>query len=200
MEKASLRYHEQLTPAAVEYLTGPDRGLTEETIERFRLGVVDDPLPGHEGYRGRIVIPYLTNYGVTTLRFRKLGGDEKYKYLSLPGDPSRIFNPAELEKGHRSICVSEGEFDCMVAMQCDLPCIGIPGVDHWDPILAILLSPYEHVFLLQDAGDAGQQMADRMAKELRHNLRPIVMGDDDTTSFFLQHGRDGLRNKVIGNG
>lgn len=201
LEEASRTYHKQLTEAedAVEYLTGPQRGLSEEIIERFRLGVVNDPLPGHEKYRGRIVIPYLTSSGPVTLRFRRFR-DEGPKYLSPPGDPPRIFNPPALERGSRAICVAEGEFDAMVAEMCGLPCIGIPGADAWRPLWAKLLGQYESVFLLQDEGEAGQAMADTMAKSLGHILRPVVMTPDDTTGFYLKHGREELRKKVGANG
>jgi DNA primase len=194
LERASRTYHDQLTPAAVEYLTA--RGLTEEVIARFRLGVVNDPLPSHDKYQGKLVIPYLTNYGPTTLRFRRLGDGEGTKYLTLAGDIPRIFNPQALERGTRAICVSEGEIDCITAEMCDLPCIGIPGTQSWQPLWTKLLGQYESVFLLQDDGDAGKAMADKLSKFLSHNLRPIVMTGDDVNYFFLQHGREALRAKV----
>jgi len=36
----------------------------------FHLGVVVDPLPGHEQFLGRVAIPYVTPSGVVDIRFR----------------------------------------------------------------------------------------------------------------------------------
>lgn len=198
LEKASRKYADELTEDAVEYLKGPKRGLNEEAIERFRLGVVVDPLPGHESYRGWITIPYLTAYGVTTIRYRRLGDGAGDKYLTMPGDPVRIFNPEALQRGTRAICLTEGEFDCMVAEMCGMPCIGLPGAQSWQPAWTRLLEQYDAVFFLQDDDEAGRTMAKTLAKPLRGNLRTIVMDGGDVTTFFLQNGREGLREKVLG--
>lgn len=210
LEKASRKYADELTADAVEYLKGPKRGLNEEAIERFRLGVVVDPLPGHESYRGLITIPYLTAYGVTTIRYRRLSDLNPQavdledldatgaKYLTMPGDPVRIFNPEALQRGTRAICLTEGEFDCMVAEMCGMPCIGLPGAQSWQPAWTRLLEQYDAVFFLQDDDEAGRTMAKTLAKPLRGNLRTIVMDGGDVTTFFLQNGREGLREKVLG--
>lgn len=202
LEKASSEYQSQLTEDAIAYLKGPKRGLDDEDIEKWRLGVVADPLPGHEKFTGYLTIPYLTNYGVVSIRYRRLGdpegeGKKPSKYLTAPGDMPRLYNPAALQRGTRGICVSEGEFDCIIAEKCDLPCIGIPGATTWVPIWKRLLEQYDQVMLLQDDGEAGQKMAETLGKELK-NLRPVIMTGDDTTSFFLEHGREALRRKVIG--
>ncbi|WP_433332568.1 toprim domain-containing protein [Spirillospora sp. CA-294931] len=194
MEKASRRYHEGITPEGVEYLTG--RGISPEMIERFRLGVVCDPLPGHEKYQGMLCIPYLTKYGAVTLRFRRLG-ESGEKYLTMPGDIPRIFNSQALERGTRGICVTEGELDCIIAETCDLPCIGLPGATSWQPVWAYLLEQYDQVMLLQDDDEAGEKMATALGKPLRSNLRPVVMNGGDVNSFFQENGREALRGKVI---
>ncbi|WP_245627893.1 toprim domain-containing protein [Actinomadura oligospora] len=195
LERASRKYHDEITPEGVEYLTG--RGITEEAIGQWRLGVVSDPLPGHERYRGWLSIPYLTKHGIVTIRYRRLSGTGD-KYLTMPGDIPRIFNPSALEAGTRGICVTEGELDCIVAQMCDLPCIGLPGATSWQPVWAYLLEQYDQVMLLQDADDAGEKMAAALAKPLRTNLRPVVMTGGDVNSYFQAHGREALRTKVLG--
>lgn len=194
LEKASEKYHNDLTSDAIEYLE--ERGLTEETIQRFRLGSVSEPLPGHDKYRDRISIPYLTSHGVTSIRFRLLHGDGP-KYLGPDGDPPRIYNPGALELGTSGICIAEGEFDCMIAAQVGLPCIGLPGATAWNKVMALLLEGYPQVVLLQDDDDAGEKMASKLAKFLK-NLRPVVMTGGDVNSFYLEHGAEALRRKVIG--
>lgn len=199
LEESSKEYHNQLNQSVVEYLTGPERGLDEETIRRFRLGVVVDPQPGHENYVGCLTIPYLTPSGsVISIRFRSLPPAEKI-YLTAPGDITRIYNTSALERGTRSICVTEGEPDCWVAEMCGLPAIGIPGTQNWNPMWADLLEPYEFVFVLSDDDEPGKELPKTMGRNLR-NIRDVPMvcsqKKGDVTSFFLEHGAEELRRKV----
>ncbi len=49
------------------------RGFSPETVKEFRLGVVENPLPDHERYEGKLCIPYLDRAGrVLKVRFRCL--------------------------------------------------------------------------------------------------------------------------------
>lgn len=196
LEEASQRYHEQLQehPNAGEYLAS--RGLTEELISRFRLGVVDAPSIGHESYKGCLSIPYLSNYGVLSIRWRPLYESDA-KYLTSPGDHDWIYNPQALERGTRGICICEGEFDTIIAESAGLPSIGLPGSTKWENAWTRLLSGYQYVVLLQDDDEAGRKMAAKLGKILR-NLRPVVMDGGDVNSFFLQHGAEALREKVLG--
>ena len=81
-----------LLQAATEYAQHIDqatdylrtRGLSVEEAKMFHLGVVDNPLPGHEGYKGKLVIPYITPSGVVDIRFRSIHGEDP-KYIGLQG-------------------------------------------------------------------------------------------------------------------
>ncbi len=64
------------------------RGLSVEEVQRFHLGVVEHPLPGHEGYTGRLAIPYVTPSGVVDIRFRTMSGGDP-KYMGMPGAKTR---------------------------------------------------------------------------------------------------------------
>lgn len=195
LERASKLYHSQLDEPAREYLTGPERGLDEATIAKFRLGVVADPLPGHEHYRGCLAIPYLTPSGsVTSIRFRTLSGYGA-KYLTVAGDKPRIYNTAALEQGTRAMCVTEGELDAAVADMCELPTIGIPGAEAWLPLWGRLISQYDVVYTLSDDDDAGQDFAYKVAKTA-DNVRNVVMTGGDVTTYYLEHGAEELRAKV----
>lgn len=195
LERASKSYHQQLSPSVVEYLTGPERGLTEEAIERFQLGVVVDPEPGHEQYRGCLTIPYLTPSGsVTSIRFRRMG-DAGPKYMTVAGDIPRLYNTAALERGTRAICVAEGELDCIVAEMAGLPTVGVPGANSWNPIWARLLAMYDAVYVLSDDDDAGKEFVFTLAKTL-DNVRNVPMTGGDVTSFFIENGTEELRRKV----
>lgn len=199
LEKSSQRYHEQLSPSAVEYLTGPERGLTEEVIEKFRLGFVGDPEPGHETYAGMLAIPYLTPKGsVVSIRFRSLPPADKV-YLTVAGDTPRPYNTVDIDRGTSSICVTEGEFDCAVSTMCGLPTAGLPGSNSWNPVWVRLFQPYDAVYLLSDDDESGRRMAEKLGSVLP-NLRnvPMVCSEPkgDVTKFYLEFGEQELRKKV----
>lgn len=193
LEKASKAYHNQLSPDAAVYLK--ERGIDQEVAERFRLGYVDDPAPGHEQYRGCLAIPYLTPSGsVVSIRFRTLPPAEK-RYMTVAGDTPRPYNTEALERGTRSVCVTEGEFDCIVAEACGLPTVGLPGAQQWKRLFRRLMEHYEAVFVLSDDDDPGQAFAKTIGKDMS-NVRNVPMTGGDVTSFVLENGPEALRKKV----
>lgn len=187
----------------MEYLTGPKRGLTEETVSRFRLGFVADPLPGHEHVRGWISIPYLTpDESVVSIRFRRLEEGKGSKYLSISGDVPRIFNTPVLNIGHLTgMCICEGEFDAMVAVQCGLPAVAIPGANAWQRRWRRPFTQYTIVPVLHDDDEPGKDLAFKIAADLS-NARPIPMTKPnpetkgDVTNFVIHNHPEALLRKV----
>ncbi|MEO3862647.1 hypothetical protein [Acrocarpospora sp. B8E8] len=195
-ELASKAYADQLDHEALAYLMGPDRLLSAEAIEAHRLGVVRSPEPGHEVVRNYLSIPYLTPDGeCISIRFRRLGDGDGPKYRSMAGDPPRLYGTEALQRGTRNICLTEGEFDRIIANQCGLPAVGCPGVQAWEPVWARLLVQFDAVYVLHDDDDPGRELVAKVANGL-DNVRPIPMTGGDVTSFFGTHGRDDLRAKL----
>jgi DNA primase len=193
LENASKSYNSQLDKDVAEYLES--RGIGRETADRFRLGFVVDPAPGHEVYRDCLAIPYLTPSGsVVSIRFRTLPPAEK-KYMTVAGDTPRIYNTKALELGSRSICVTEGEIDCIIAEISGLPSVGLPGATHWKPLFARLLSHYEAVYVLSDDDNPGQNFAETLGRDMS-NVRNVPMTGGDVNTFYLEHGAEALRKKV----
>ena len=62
------RYHDALTEEVRTYLE--TRALGPDVVTGSLLGLVSDPDPAHEQYRGRLSIPYITPAGVVGMRFR----------------------------------------------------------------------------------------------------------------------------------
>lgn len=165
--EAACRTYEEAMPGSPAEVYLKSRGLdpTSEEARSFRLGYVDPPAVGHEQYRGRLAIPYLTTGGVTSLRFRAVPtlrdpsvhdvdpGSDGPKYLSLPGEEARIFNPRGLSRPEPYVCVTEGELDCITATVAGLPAIGIPGASMWRPYFGRALRWYQQVFVLADADE-----------------------------------------------
>lgn len=201
MEAACEMYEESL-PGSVASRYLEARGISSEAQISFRLGYVDDPSVGHERYRGRLAIPYLTPTGVVSIRFRSIpnedGIDDPPKYLSLPGEISRIFNTPDLKREESYICVCEGEIDTITAHMCGLPAIGIPGSKNWKKVFSRALRWYQHVFVLADADDkgAGAEFAETVAKQVRNVSIVPMPGGHDVSSFVLEAGQQALRERI----
>lgn len=163
-------------------------------ISRFRLGFVDDPLPGHESVRGHLAIPYLTPDGsVVSIRFRRLGEDSGPKYRSLAGDSPRPFNTSALELPEPTgMIITEGEFDAMSAVQMGFPAVGIPGTQTWNKMWRRLFVQYMVVYVLHDDDDPGKDMAHKICGDME-NARAIPMKQGgDVNGFMREVGPDGF--------
>lgn len=209
MDTASQTYHAELRTAgpAVDYLKA--RGVSGASAQFFRLGVVaQDPLPGHEPYVGRLVIPYLTPAGPVTLRFRCIEHDDckpihNDKYRSLPGDGTpRLYNTLDLTRHEPYVAICEGELDAVTAHQAGIPAVGLPGTSAWrtdrQHPMNRAFRGYDSVFILADADDKGQgrQFAEDIAESIS-NARVILMPEGhDVNSFVLAFGEDALRAKL----
>ncbi|MCG5459602.1 toprim domain-containing protein [Micromonospora sp. PSH03] len=238
----SLQLSDAATNAA-EYLM--TRSLSRDNVQSFRLGYVENPLPGHELYAGKISIPYVTRSGITSIRFRVVPSPEvpeppdpewsvptdhipelaseiktqfpelpdtpdpeanaalkKHpggpKYLSVPGDMPRIFNPRDLERREPFVCIAEGEFDAMSAHSAGLPAVGIAGVNGWRPYFARCFQGYESVFVLCDNDDKGQGAAfgEKVASQIP-NARVVLMPPGhDVNSLLCSEGAEALRARL----
>lgn len=197
-EQAVSQYQSDLAgdTAVQDYLT--KRGFGPEVAARFRLGVVTSPLAGHEQYRHRLAIPYLTPSGVVNLRFRCAEAhdcDGHAKYLSLPDAASNLFNVLDLKRDSPFICVTEGELDAMTLSMCGLPAVGIPGVSTWQQHFSRCLEDFDVIYAFGDGDDAGGKLNSFLAKEAR--ARPISMPKGtDVNKLYLERGPDALRGLI----
>jgi len=192
LEAATGRYVSQLTEEAMTYLT-VERGLSKETVEYFRLGLVADPLVEHEAYRNRISIPYITPSGVVSLRFRSLPGGKDPKYLGMAGlSAKKLFNTTDLYTTE-VVYICEGEFDAMIAHQMGLKAVGVAGVNNWEKNWWRVFRN-RTVVVLADNDDKGQGQG--MAEEISstvHDCTIVMMpSGHDVTSAFNTYGPDSI--------
>lgn len=149
------KYHNSLFPAAVDYLKS--RGLTEDTINRFKLGfcgtdfydeykneIAEDSGIIYQSYpilSNRVVIPYIYKGEVVDLRGRRLDKVFSYKsntptYISLFGSHEArgsgfLFNH-DIIDSEKKIIITEGEFKALVAVQYGFPIVATPGIFGWN--------------------------------------------------------------------
>ena len=191
--QATQKYAAEISLAA-EYLSS--RQLSVEEAEVFHLGVVVDPLPGHEQYRGRLAIPYITPSGVVDIRFRSMHGEDP-KYMGLVGAETTMFNTQAVFAADDYICVTEGEFDCiMMAVKTQHPTVGIPGANNWKKHYAKILDDFDTVIVLADGDAPGLEFGKKISRELG-NVNIISMPDgEDVNSMIIKEGSDWIDERI----
>ena len=191
--RATQQYASKISLAS-DYLSQRSLSVEEATI--FHLGVVDEPLPGHEQYQGKLSIPYITPSGVVDLRFRSIHGEDP-KFMGLLCAKTTMFNTQACFVEDRYICVSEGEFDCIVmSVKTEHPTIGIPGANNWKPHYTRILDDFDIVIVLADGDAAGLEFGKKISRELS-NVTVISMPDgEDVNSVVTKQGSEWLDKRI----
>ena len=193
--RAAKYYHSALHEAE-DYLA--ERGITMEAAEKARLGVVLDPLTGHEAYTNRLAIPYLTKSGVVDIRFRSLGHEEP-RYMGLAGATTHLYNVGAFFRASSYICICEGEIDTITLdMVCNIPAVGVPGVNNWKKHYTRLLADFDKVFLFADGDNAGYEFGKSLARELSNLVVIQAPEGEDVNSIYRVHGSDYFKEKIAG--
>lgn len=193
LTRAAKFYHSALHEAE-DYLA--ERGITLEQATKARLGVVLEPLTGHEAYINRLAIPYLTRSGVVDLRFRAMDSTEP-KYMGLTGATTHLYNVGAFFRASSYISICEGEIDTITLdMACGIPAVGVPGVNNWKKHYTRLLADFEKVFLFADGDNAGSEFGKSLAKELGNLVIVHMPEGEDVNSMYRIHGADYFKNKI----
>ncbi len=192
--QATQRYAAKIENAA-EYLSS--RLLSVEEANIFHLGLVVDPLPGHEPYTGRLAIPYITPSGVVDIRFRDLTGTHDAKYMGLVGSETTMFNTQAVFAADDYICVTEGEFDCIImSVKTQHPTVGIPGANNWKKHYSKILDDFETVIVLADGDKPGLEFGKKISRELG-NVNIISMPDgEDVNSMIIKQGSEWIDERI----
>jgi DNA primase len=201
-DRAAKEYAGQMSTAARLYLNG--RGITDDVIAQFSLGQVVEPELGHEDYRGRISVPYVTTVGgVIGFKFRRIGDGGEPKYLT-DHMPTRLYNPVALERADLTgyVAIVEGESDAWTLDGCcGIPTVGIPGSDTWGkhPEWPLIFEGFETVLVFSDNDGeaqkfAGQKLKARILGDLK-NARHVPLPDEvnDVNQAYLRYGMEQIR-------
>lgn len=191
LEKALMSYQASIT-LATSYLT--DRKFDLDMAMKWGLGVAESPEPGHEHYRGRLVIPYFNKAGIIGLKFRCMishdcKSDSHEKYMALPGQEVYLFNVVACDSSNNVIHVAEGEMDAMVLAQVfgDVV-VGVPGTGQWKPHWPSHFRGFDRIVLWPDGDKAGRDMGNRWRKELQ-TVEVVSMPDGfDVNRLFVEEG------------
>lgn len=192
LEQATLHYQKSIN-LAEEYLD--KRRISLADAERFRLGVVSEPLVGHETYQNRLAIPYLTRAGVVDIRFRAIDYSEP-KYLGLPGSETRLYNVEAYFQATDWICLCEGEIDTITLSKLGFPAFGVPGVKNIKPHHFRILSDFDRIYVFADGDSAGKEFAKDLARRIPGVIQINIPEGEDVNSLFASNQQHLLTEKI----
>lgn len=195
-----------LEAATAHYATSVDdaghylynRGITYAMGMAARLGVVKDPMPGHEDMVGRLAIPYLAVSGVVDIRFRALDGTEP-KYLSLTGHAPRLYGTDSLASSGQIAAIAEGEFDSLIVRHhLGIPCVGVPGAQVWNgkKHFPRMFAGFRRVYIFGDADEAGRDLTRQIIKTVPNATNVVLPEGLDVSETFLAYGADFLKERA----
>jgi len=113
-----------------------DHGLTDATIQRFRIGYEPEHtevIDGREKTIGaRYVLPYLEGRRPKLFRYYAPYGDPKWKYTWESGAEACLFNAQDaIGDSQGRVFLLEGELKVMLAVQMGYAAVGAPGAGQW---------------------------------------------------------------------
>lgn len=197
LERATLAYMDHLH-LAEKYLDG--RGIDLEVARSNGLGVVVDPVPGHEYLVGRLSIPYLTGAGPVNMNFRcihdhKCREHGHKKYMTMSGMNTNLYGVQYLDEADDYIVISEGEIDCITSNMAGIPCVGVSGANKWEKHWNNIFEDFPRVYVWQEGDKAGAEFAKMVSGETGA-VRILLPDDEDVNSIYTSQGPDTLRDMI----
>lgn len=197
LERALATYQKYLDEG-IEYLAG--RGIDQEAALSAGLGVVRDPLPGHDHLVGRLAIPYLTPSGPVNYNFRCMKNHSckeagHSKYVMWHGLEVNLFNVNAFERAGQAIAISEGEIDALSSSLAGIPCVGVSGSTKWQDHWNNIFEDFTSVYVWQEGDEAGKKFGDRVVSEVGA-IRVVLPQGEDVNSIWVASGAEALRARV----
>lgn len=196
LDRATETYASQVH-RALPYLEG--RGIDKAAALGAGLGVVTDPLPGHEGMLGRLSIPYITAAGTVNMTFRCIQNHDcktetkHSKYMKWAKLQSSLYHVQSIEAAGDWLAVAEGEIDALTLNISGIPAVGIAGVDNWQEFWPLIFDDFSRIYFFEDGDDAGKKLGDRLLHEVSTPVVRIKMPPkEDVNSIYTKQGPEAL--------
>lgn len=224
---AAAFYHDKLAdhPDVIRWLRR-DRGFTLETIMEHQLGFAESSGLYHHlrdaGFEKShvlatglvtqratttrdfltncVTIPYHVLGSVVQIRGRRLEGtyeEDGDKYLTPPGQKSRVYNTDVLHDAERAL-VCEGEFDALMACQLGYRAVGVPGANVWQDRWNGLFTRVRRVYVVFDNDEEGLKGGHKVRDALGPRCRVVEIPVEeygekvDITKLVKEKGVDRL--------
>jgi len=208
LQTAAERYHESINSQLASYLLA--RGIDKDAARGELLGLVAEPVPGHEQFTGMLSIPYVTPAGVVAIKFRCVQDHDckdfsHPKYNAPSGQKPRLYGVRNLFTDQTHIAICEGELDAVVMTHAaGIPAVGVAGGDAWQDHMPRCFADFEKVFIVmdhdvkEDGSNPGARFARRIAESLDGGVVIRPPAGLDVTEWQLRDGADAIREKVLG--
>jgi DNA primase len=212
-ELAASQYQKDLAgdTSAQEYLRS--RGIGAQIAGTYRLGVLRNPLLGHEQFKDRLAIPYITPHGIVTFSFRCLKdhvckdtvlwvdskGREHFcpKYRAPEGMERTLYNVLDFKKETDTIYICEGEIDALTLSSCGFAAVAIPGVKQWKPFFTRCFLDYQQIYVVADGDEAGYRLGAFLSTEIKARAVRPPKGQD-VNSIFSKGGSRAVQQWLAG--
>lgn len=203
LETATLRYARHLDEAEAWLGT---RGLDLEFARSEGLGVVRDPLQGHEHLKGRLCVPYLTDFGPVNMTFRCMEPHsckeipDHSKYMFPKGLKTNLYGVQSIDAADEWIVMTEGEIDRLTWVQLGVPALGVSGAKKWQPHWANVIEDFSTLYFIEDGDRDGRELFEKVSYEVDQAKTQVIrvrMPDgEDTNSMYIKRGRDYLMERI----
>lgn len=214
LTKAAWFYHKGFSQEARDYLIR-ERGFSDEIISRFVIGFAKGGLREHlidvcklpvdlclkagvlkktdngeirDYFFNRIIFPNLKRGKVVHLSGRVLG-DQKPKYLHLPGEIKHLYNEDALS--NKEVLVTEGIPDCISAVKEGYPAVAILGSFNFKPDYLQRFSRCERIYLCLDGDKAGKIGALKTGEIIGERARIVQLPEGiDLNDYLKNHSKE----------
>lgn len=194
----ALDYHGDLPDEKRQYYR--DRGITDESIDRFLLGY--GVPPGRQ--EPRFAVPVIEGSTLINVKFRRdpeHEPEDAVKYVGVTGhNQPHLWGVSGLKQAKAAIIVG-GELDRIMVYQELYPRVhpltSTGGENTWRPEWTAALETVEKLYVALDSDQAGQTAQKKLIQKLKKNgLCPIPVElpstAKDHTDFVLAHGHGAL--------
>ncbi len=174
-----------------EYLHA--RGLTDETIKRFRFGSID----------GGIAIPFYRHGKLTGVKIRKIDPNAKPKYYSIEGSDFGLYNMSE--PNGKTLIITEGEIDCVSVCQCGYHNTvavgkGVKSINQAIRDYDDYLNAYKNIIVLRDNDLPGAEILPPLKEAYKSKIKTpdmaLYMDCGDINEVLQKHGEEQVK-KII---
>lgn len=215
-------YQASLSSDARRYLH-ENRGFTDETISRFRIGYANGGLKQHliadrryslelclragvlkrrdggqinDFFYKRIIFPNLKQGRVVHLSGRVLE-DKDPKYLHLPGPLRYLFNEDDLL--NEEVILTEGVPDCISAVQAGFHAVAVYGTSQFNQDYEDRFRCCKTIYLCFDGDEAGKRATRKVGEILFDKAVVVVMPDGmDLNALLMEQSPDDLKKLLSG--
>ena len=180
------------------------RGLSEETINRFNLGYVENwrnPKAPTAPASPRLIIP-TSNYSYLARDTRTQLTEKQRTYSKIKVGKVKIFNSSALQTADKPIFITEGEIDALSIMEVGGEAIALGSAANGRALLKLIETqkPVQPLIIALDNDSAGEKAERELVEGLQRLNIPHLpfkpYGDYKDASEALQADREALKAAI----